>query len=100
MTSDTAATALALALAAARAEGREVRSIKDLLCDGCGEAAAMREGLCHRCADEMTAHYAARSAFITEERAASGEGGAEYLAAMYDDAESAAGLAGMMPDKH
>lgn len=81
---------LAAALAFARSEGREVRSIKDLLCDACGEGVALRSGaLCHRCADEMTAHYDARNA---AERDA-------YDAARCDDPEAVAALAGMMPGK-
>jgi len=57
MTTDTAITALSLALAAARRDGIAVRSIKDLLCDGCGVAVALRAGYCHACADGLNVHY-------------------------------------------
>lgn len=103
MTTDTAVNALSLALSAARAEGRTVRSIKDLLCDACGAAAAMREGLCHRCNDEAAAHYAARSAEVLPAVMLSQvepDGFALDCAAAYDDAEAAAALAGTMPGKH
>lgn len=49
---------LAAALALANAEGREARSIKDLLCDACGEGVALRAGgFCHACADCLAAHH-------------------------------------------
>lgn len=100
ITATTAVDALALALAAARRDGIEVRSIKDLLCDGCGTAVALVHGLCHRCNDEMRAHYIARDTFAadaaTEEE---GDGFALACAAAYDDAEGAAMLAGMNPGK-
>jgi hypothetical protein len=57
ITTTTAVDALALALAAARRDGIEVRSIKDLLCDACGDAVALRAGYCHACADELAAHH-------------------------------------------
>jgi len=57
ITTTTAVDALALALAAARRDGIEVRSIKDLLCDGCGVAVALRAGYCHACADSLNDHY-------------------------------------------
>lgn len=62
VTTDTAVDALSAALNLARAEGRIVHSMKDLLCDACGEGAALRAGgFCHRCADEMGVHHAARA---------------------------------------
>ena len=95
---------LAAALSLAKSEGREVRSIKDLLCDACGEGVALRAGgFCHRCADEMTSIFDARAAEHAPAIAAmQGEpdGFALACAAAYDDAESAAALAGMMPGKH
>lgn len=63
VTTTTAIDALTAALALARAEGREVRGMKSLLCDACGEGVAVRAGgYCHRCADEMTEHFDARAA--------------------------------------
>jgi hypothetical protein len=57
-TSNTAVTALDAALSLARAEGRAVRSIKDLLCDACGEAVALAPGgFCHACAACLAAHH-------------------------------------------
>jgi len=62
VTTDTAVTALAAALAVARAEGREVRSLKDLLCDCCGDAVALcAGGYCHACTAEMNLHAEARA---------------------------------------
>ena len=91
-TTHTAAAALDTALALARLEGRPVRSIKDLLCDACGDAVALRSGgYCHRCADDLTAHYDARRAAADD--------GAAYLALSYDDPEAAAWAAGMHPGK-
>lgn len=91
-TTHTAAAALDNALALARLEGRPVRSIKDLLCDACGEAVALRAGgYCHRCADDLTAHYDARRAAADD--------GAAYLAAAYDDPETCAHAAGLHPGK-
>lgn len=56
--SNTTVNALDTALRIARAEGRTVRSIKDLLCDACGDAAALAPGgYCHACAAELAAHY-------------------------------------------
>ena len=102
ITATTAVDALSLALAAARRDGIEVRSIKDLLCDGCGVAVGMVHGLCHRCNDEMALHFDARAAehapYIA---AAQGEpdGFALACCAAYDDPEGAAMLAGMNPGK-
>lgn len=49
---------IAAALALATSEGREVRSIKDLLCDACGEAVALAPGgFCHACAACLAAHH-------------------------------------------
>jgi hypothetical protein len=111
MTTDTAVNALSLALAAARRDGIEVRSIKDLLCDGCGTAVALVHGLCHRCNDEMREHYSARDTFPADDSADDpatlpfvvfdGEGpgaewgGAEHCAAAHDDPEGANYLAGI-----
>ena len=95
---------LAAALSLAKSEGREVRSIKDLLCDACGEGVALRAGgFCHRCADEMTSIFDARAAeHAPAIAAAQGEpdGFALACAAAYDDPEAAAALAGTMPGKH
>lgn len=97
VTTVTALDALSLALAVARSERREVHSLKDLLCDACGCGVAVRAGgYCHRCADEMDEQFAARAA---EHHPAVVDGqsdeGAEYIAAMYDDAETASYLAGI-----
>lgn len=57
MITDTAhAIGITLALDAARREGRPVRSVKDLLCDGCNVAIARVDGLCCACNDDMAAH--------------------------------------------
>lgn len=49
---------LAVALALAKSEGRTVRSVKDLLCDGCAEAVALAPGgFCHACAACLAAHH-------------------------------------------
>lgn len=58
ITTTTALDALSAALAVARRNGREVRSIKDLLCDACGVAVALRGDYCHACADGLNTHYA------------------------------------------
>lgn len=56
--SNTTVNALDTALRIARAEGRTVRSIKDLLCDACGEAVALAPGgFCHACAACLAAHH-------------------------------------------
>lgn len=57
ITTTTALDALSAALAVARRNGREVRSIKDLLCDACGVAVALRGDYCHACADSLNDHY-------------------------------------------
>lgn len=61
-TTDTSESALAAALATATAEGREVHSIKDLLCDACGVNLATREGYCAGCDTEVSTHYDATAA--------------------------------------
>ena len=94
ITNDTAALALALALDAARREGRPVRSVKDLLCDGCGVAVALRDGYCHACADDMAAHY---DAAHTDAPAVDADGFALDCAAACDDAEGCCYLAGINP---
>jgi hypothetical protein len=103
ITTTTAVNALALALAAARRDGIEVRSIKDLMCDGCGVAVGMVHGLCHRCNDEMALHYDTRAAeHAPVIAAAQGEpdGFALACCAAYDDAEGVAMLGGYHPGKH
>lgn len=91
---------LAAAFALATAEGRTARSIKDLLCDACGEGVALRSGgFCHRCADEMNTHYDATREAHAMSTDDAGDGFALHCAAAYDDAEGAAALAGMMPGK-
>jgi len=101
VTTETAVSALAAALAVARAEGRPVRSMRDLLCDACGEGVALRpDGLCCRCDDERREHYDATAAdhcmsLAELDAMRDPADGAEYLAAQYDDAEAAAGLAGI-----
>ena len=97
----TALDALSAALVVARRNGREVRSIKDLLCDACGVAVALRGDYCHACADEMNAmHDATREAhalaLLSQEEP---DGFAAQCSAAYDDAEGAAMLAGMNPGK-
>ena len=62
ITTTTALDALSAALAVARRNGREVRSIKDLLCDACGVAVALRGDYCHACADSLNDHYDATAA--------------------------------------
>jgi len=90
MTTDTVVNALSLALAAARRDGIAVRSIKDLLCDGCGVAVALRAGYCHACADGLNEHYDARA------RAAGDvDGFALDCAAAHGDAEGSNHLAGL-----
>ncbi len=77
---------LAAALALAKSEGRPVRSVKDLLCDGCGEGVALRAGgLCCRCSDEMNSVYDARREADRD----------AYDCAMHDDPEAVAVLAGI-----
>jgi len=86
VTTDTAIDALSAALALARAEGREIRGMKSLLCDACGEAVALRAGgFCHRCADEMNSVYDARREADRD----------AYDCAMHDDPEAVAVLAGI-----
>ncbi len=90
VSTDTAIDALSAALALARAEGREVHSMRDLLCVACGEGAALRAGgLCCRCGDEMSAHYDARREADRD----------AYDCAMHDDPEAVAMLAGLNPGK-
>ena len=90
MTTDTVVNALSLALAAARRDGITVRSIKDLLCDGCGVAVALRAGYCHACADGLNEHY------DTKGRAAGEvDGFALDCAAAHGDPEAANYLAGL-----
>jgi len=103
VTTTTAIDALSLALALARAEGREVRGMKSLLCDACGEGVGVRAGgYCHRCADEMEQVFDARATehapFIAAEQGEP-DGFAAHCAAAYDDAEGAAMLAGLHPGK-
>ena len=90
VSTDTAIDALAAALKLARAEGREVRGMKSLLCDACGEGVALRAGgFCHRCADELNAVYDARREADRD----------AYDAAQYDDPEAVAMLGGHHPGK-
>lgn len=101
VTTETAIDALAAALTLARAEGREVRGMKSLLCDACGEGVALRAGgYCHRCADEMAQVFDARAAehapYIAAEQGEP-DGFALHCAAQCD--EGAAWAAGMLPGK-
>jgi hypothetical protein len=92
MITDTAhAIGITLALDAARREGRPVRSVKDLLCDGCGVAIARVDGLCCACNDDMAAHC---DAAVTLDAA---DGFALDCAAACDDAEGCCYLAGINP---
>lgn len=96
MTPETAASALSLAHAAALREGREVRSIKDLLCDACGVAVALRDGLCIACSDSLSAHYDATTAQHSASTDDTGaDGFALHCAAACDDAEGSNFLAGI-----
>ena len=100
ITTTTALDALSAALAVARRNGREVRSIKDLLCDACGVAVALRGDYCHACADSLDNHYdATAEAHSMSTDDDGGEGFALHCAAAYDDAEGAAMLAGTNPGK-
>jgi len=104
VTTETAIDALTAALALARAEGREVRGMKSLLCDACCEGVAVRAGgFCHRCADEMSQVFDARAAeHAPAIMAEQGEpdGFAFACCAAYDDGEGAAMLAGLNPGKY
>jgi hypothetical protein len=94
-----AALALATAHAIATSEGREVHSIKDLVCSAGCDAFAVRGGLCLACDAEVSAHYVdtiEAHSMITDD---GGEGFALHCAAAYDDAEGAAWGAGAMPGK-
>lgn len=103
MTLDTATNALALAHAAALREGREVRSIRDLICIGCGVAVALRGDLCIACDGDVANHYDTKRAGETAEDFAALDAAlsaaAEHTAASYDDPEGAAMLAGLNPGK-
>lgn len=99
VTTETAIDALAAALTLARAEGREVRGMKSLLCDACGEGVALRAGgFCHRCADEMEQVFDARAAehapYIAAEQGEP-DGFALHCAAACDDAEGSNYIAGI-----
>ncbi len=102
ITTATAVDALALALAAARRDGIEVRSIKDLMCDGCSVAVAMVHGYCFACSAELSQVFDARAAehapYIAAEQGEP-DGFAAACCAAYDDAEGAAMLAGLNPGK-
>lgn len=96
-----AALALATAHAIATSEGREVHSIKDLVCSAGCDAFAVRGGLCLKCDAEVGAHYVdtiEAHSMITDDDG--GEGFALHCAAAYDDAEGAAMLAGLNPGKY